>query len=555
MLLEPLMQTLPMSSGAVTEWLPLWKAVGFFFATFLLEDAAAIGAGLLLAAGQISWPAAFTACFLGIWFGDVGLYALARFAGRNWFENSSLKKHSAKVARSEKWFAQRGTLILIFSRTVPGARLPTYLAAGFLRLPLARFLCVTGAAAFVWTLLILWLVQLFGQQVAHWLGQYKSTGLILLGAGILLVLGLQFIRKVTLDLNPRKFSTAIARWTRWEFWPMWLFYPPVALHYLWLVVKYRGTMLPTISNPGIFSGGMVGESKMKTLQDLMNTSPEFTAEAELLAGDSVQARLVSLREICARRNISYPFILKPDLGQRGAGIKLIRTAAQAEAYLTKTSAPLLVQRFAAGPHEVGIFYYRFPNEPRGHIFAITEKVFPLITGDGKSTLAELIWRDDRARFLAENYLQRLGARQNAVLAEGETQLLVQAGNHAQGCIFCDGMHLNSPALAARIDEISQKVTGFFIGRYDIRFASEADLRTGKNFQIIELNGAAAEASSIYDARNSLWFAYRTLFQQWDLVFAIGAENRRRGCAPMTISECCRAWRNYSILAATYPAAD
>jgi len=134
-----------------------------------------------LAAGQISWPAAFIACFLGIWLGDVGLYSLARFGGRKWFERSSFQKHAARIAHSEKWFAKRGTLILIFSRCVPGARLPTYLAAGFLRLPLPRFLAVTGAAACVWTLVILWLAQTLGAQLAHWLAAYKQGGLILLG--------------------------------------------------------------------------------------------------------------------------------------------------------------------------------------------------------------------------------------------------------------------------------------------------------------------------------------------------------------------------------------
>ncbi len=124
-------EVLPLSPGAVAEWLPLWKAAGFFFATFMLEDVATVGAGLLLATGQISWPAAFAACFLGIWLGDAGLYALARFAGRGWFEGSSFRKYSAKVARSEQWFTRRGTMILIFSRMIPGARLPTYLAAGF----------------------------------------------------------------------------------------------------------------------------------------------------------------------------------------------------------------------------------------------------------------------------------------------------------------------------------------------------------------------------------------------------------------------------------------
>jgi membrane protein DedA with SNARE-associated domain len=551
----PMAEVLPLSSGAVAEWLPLWKAAGFFFATFVLEDVAAVGAGLLLAAGQISWPAAFTACFLGIWLGDAGLYALARFAGRGWFERSSLRKFSAKVTRSEKWFAERGTPILIFSRFVPGARLPTYLAAGFLRVPVARFLLITGLAAFVWTFIILFLAQTFGKQIIGWLGHYKSAGLLLLIAGSVLFVSLQLLRNAFLNFDSRKFAARIGRWRHWEFWPAWMFYPPVAIYYIWLAIKYRGAMLPTAANPGIFSGGMVGESKMATLRDLMAHSPEFTADAELILGSTVEERLTSLQNICARREIVYPFILKPDLGQRGAGIKLIRNEAQAFAYLSKTSAALVVQRFAEGPHEAGIFYHRFPGESRGHIFAITEKIFPCITGDGKSTVAELVWRDARARFMAVKYLDRLNGRQNEVLPAGETLKLVEAGNHAQGCIFRDGMHLCTPALAERIDVISQKVDGFFIGRYDIRFANEGDLRAGKNFQIIELNGAASEATSIYDARNSLWSAYRTLFRQWDMVFAIGAENRKRGCATTKLPLLWREWRNYSLLAATYPAAD
>jgi len=550
-----MIETLATSSGTVAEWLPLWQAAGFFFATFVLEDAAAIGAGLLLAAGHISWPVAFSACFLGIWLGDVGLYTLARFAGREWFERSSFRRHSAKVARSEKWFGERGTLILVFSRVVPGARLPTYLAAGFLRVPWPRFLFVTGAAAFVWTSIILFFAQTFGERVARWLSHYKSGSLLLLGAGILLFATFQLVRRAFANFDSRKLSARIGRWTHWEFWPRWLFYPPVAIYYLWLAVKYRGALLPTAANPGIFSGGLVGESKMETLRDLMQTSPQFTAEAEWITGSTLEERLASLRAICARRNICYPFILKPNLGQRGAGIKLIRDEVQAQAYLRQTSAALLVQRFAEGPHEAGIFYYRFPGELRGRIFSITEKIFPVVTGDGKSTVAELVWKDARARFMAQKYLQRFAARQNEVLSVGETLKLVEAGNHAQGCIFRDGMRLNSPALENCIDDISKKANGFFIGRYDIRFAGEDDLRAGRNFSIIELNGAAAEATSIYDARNSLWSAYRTLFRQWDLVFAIGAENRRRGCATMNISDCWRAWRNYSVLATTYPAAD
>ncbi len=548
-------ETFPWPIQDIAKWMPLWKATGFFLATFVLEDAAAVGAGLLLAAGAISWPVAFAACFLGIWLGDTGLYALARFGGRKWFERSGLKKYSAKVARGEKWFSERGTSVLIFSRCIPGARLPTYLAAGFLRVPWPRFLAVTGAAAVVWTLAVLWLTKMLGAQVIHWLGVYQHGSLILLAAGAMAFAAFQLIRRRAATVDGQRFMVKLERWRHWEFWPAWLFYPPVVLHYIWLAVKYRGLNVPMAANPGIFSGGMVGESKMATLKALGQTSPEFTAAAGLVTGENFEARWRSLEDTCARLDLQYPFILKPDLGQRGAGVKLIRTRAQAENYLRKTGAPLVAQRYAPGPFEAGIFYFRFPHEPHGNIFAITEKIFPVLVGDGQHTIAELIERDERARLIADVYLQRLAARQTEVLAAGESLKLVEAGNHAQGCIFRDGQRLWSPTLAARLDEISCKVDGFYIGRYDIRFGSEEDLQAGKNFQIVELNGAASEATSIYDARNSLWSAYGTLFRQWNLIFAIGAENRRRGFTPAKMRDLWHIWREYSRLAATYPVAD
>ena len=546
---------LPWLAHNLAEWLPFGKAFGFFLATFVLEDAAAIGAGLLLATGAISWPAAFTACFLGIWLGDAGLYGLARAGGRRWFERSSFGRLSGKVEQSERWFARRGTVILIFSRMIPGTRLPTYLAAGFLRLPLPRFLIITGAASFVWTFVVLFLAQAFGAKVAQWLSAYKQGGLALLGTGLLLLVFLQLLRRLALNIDWRRSAARLARWRHWEFWPAWMFYPPVALHGIWLAIKYRGLTLPTAANPGMFSGGMVGESKIATLRDLQATSPEFTADAALVAGGDVKERTAALANALTRLNLDYPFVLKPDVGQRGVGIKIIHNPEQAEAYLRKTPAPLVVQRYVAGPLEAGIFYYRFPHEPRGRVFAITEKIFPVLTGDGRSTIAELIQNDPRARLISDKYLRRFKARQNEVPAAGKTLKLVETGNHAQGCIFRDGSRLHTPELEARIDGISRKLTGFFIGRYDVRYESEADFQAGRNFQIIELNGAASEATSIYDAQNSVVSAYRTLFQQWDLVFAIGAANRARGFAPTRLSAVWKAWRAYGRLAATYPAAD
>jgi hypothetical protein len=168
---------------------------------------------------------------------------------------------------------------------------------------------------------------------------------------------------------------------------------------------------------------------------------------------------------------------------------------------------------------------------------------------------ELIHADERAALMAPTYLRRFASRTSDVLAPGEVLKLVETGNHAQGCIFRDGMRLHTDALVRVIDNISQRMPDFFIGRYDLRYETEEDFKRGRNFQIVELNGATSEATSIYDARNSLFSAYRTLFRQWRLVFAIGAMNRTNGHMPSSLSGLWRNWRQCSTAALSYPLAD
>lgn len=539
------------------EWTPHTQALTLGLLTFVQEDVPTVTAALLAAAGNLTWQTGFLGCFLGIWIGDALLYLVARSFGRPLLESVWAKRFfdSDTLMESERWFAEKGTWLLLSSRFVPGTRLPTYLAAGFLRLSFGRFLVVTGAAVAVWTVGIFLLAKALGPDLLHWLQQWNFGAWAVLLLAILVVVAIRLLGKLIHPRFHRRVRAVFGRLTRWEFWPAWLFYAPVAVNYLRLAIRYRGFTLPTAANPGMFSGGFVGESKIATLRDLYAGSPEFTAEAHLLDSAPPAERLAALEQLRDRHQINYPFILKPDVGQRGVGVKPIWTTDQAATYLHQTSAPLVVQRYVTDPHEVGVFYYRFPHEPRGRIFAITEKIFPNVVGDGRHTIEELVWRDRRARFIAEKYLQRFGERRAEVVPAGEIVKLVEVGNHAQGCIFRDGSHLCSEELERRIEEISQRLDGFFIGRYDIRYSSEDDLRAGRNFQVIELNGAASEVTSIYDARNSLFAAYRTLFRQWELVFAIGAANRARGWPPLGLALLWRKWRENTSLIASYPPAD
>jgi membrane protein DedA with SNARE-associated domain len=515
-------------------------ALAIALSSLVSEDAAVVGAGLLAFAGTIGWPTAFGAAFLGVWVGDIGLYAVGRWWGRGLAER--LLRGSALAAprlrRSEEWFRRHGWLALVMCRMVPGTRLPTYLTAGLLRMPVAAFVVLTGVLAAGWVLALLFVVAQIGEHAPAFLAQQRWP----VAAVVLAVLAAAIIW-----LRRRPLVETLRRWRQWEFWPAPIFYLPVALWYLLLSLRHRGTMIPTCANPGMYTGGLIGESKMATLRDIEDRHAEWVAASFLVGPGTAGARASALDEGMRVRGLSFPVVLKPDVGQRGSGFRIVHTAAAAAAHLETNPEPLIAQEFLPGPEEAGIFYRRFPHEERGRILSITVKVFPTLTGDGARTIGQLINDDARAGLIAGVYRQRLGARLGEVPARGETVRLVSAGNHAQGCIFRDGAEFITPALEERIDEISRAVPGFFVGRYDVRFPSYADLARGEAFKILELNGAASESTNAYDARHTLIRAYAILFEQWRIVFAIGAANMSRGHRPTPLRRVIREWLAYRRL--------
>ncbi|HXI21567.1 MAG TPA: hypothetical protein VNH46_10800, partial [Gemmatimonadales bacterium] len=138
--------------------------------------------------------------------------------------------------------------------------------------------------------------------------------------------------------------------------------------------------------------------------------------------------------------------------------------------------------------------------------------------------------------MARVHLRRHAARLAWVPAAGETVPLVELGTHCRGATFYDGGGVVTPALTEAIDRLSRGYQGFWFGRYDIRVPRVEDLQAGRNLTVLELNGATAEATSIYDPANRLGSAYRTLATQWRLLFEIAAANVARGARPASLRE-------------------
>lgn len=483
---------------------------------------------------------------LGIWLGDLALYGLARRYGRPLLGHKFFQKFASppQLAKSEAWFSRHGIWALVVSRFVPGMRLTSFVMAGLLGLNAWVFALTTGVLSLLWCGLVFILMFFAGRKAENYLHHFHQVAPWLLLPLSLFLLGLIMWN------HPR-----VRRWRQWEFWPGWLFYAPVTIHYLWLAFRYRSLTLPSLANPGIYTGGLIGESKYETLQLLEKLAPEFTATTRLLSPGPLLERCAQLHTLCSAAGLDFPFVLKPDQGQRGAGFRVVRNDEDLRRALEHLPVPVVVQRYIPGPFEAGIFYYRLPGETRGRLFAITDKIFPHLVGDGSSTLEQLVHADARASILAEKYLTRHAEKRTHILPAGETFRLVEAGNHAQGCIFQDGQALWSESLEARIDKLSKRVPGFFIGRYDVRYASVEELRRGEGFQIVELNGAASEATSLYDAKYSLTEAYGILFRQWGLVFQIASLNRSQGHRPMRFRELLREWLRQRAQTALYPLAD
>ena len=513
------------------------RGLGLVLATFVSEDATCIATGLWIRAGQVSVGFGVIACTLGIFLGDLCLWLLGRVFGRRVLGWRWVRRRlpERQVEQFAAWFDQRGWKAVVASRFLPGTRLPVFVASGILGRRAGRFALWALIAALIWTPALVLAVAALGPVVVKPMERFMGGGWlpVLATIGVLWLVVRGLLTAATEEGRAR-LASRIARLWRWEFWPAWLFYAPLAPWIGWLAWRHRGLMTPTAANPGIVPhGGIVGESKYDILSKLPR---EWVAASELIPPGPMEERAARLHDWMAWQGLQFPIILKPDAGQRGAGVRRVRDAESAARYLAENATAVVAQAYHPGPYEAGIFYYRMPGEPRGRIFSITDKQFPVLVGDGVSTTRSLIWRHPRYRMQADTFLARMNGQADAVLARDERLPLAMAGNHCQGTLLRDGAHLLTPELERAVDAIALQFEGFYFGRFDVRYTDVDAFNAGRGFAIIELNGVTSESTNLYDPNRSLLWAYRVLFRQWRLLYAIGAGNRRRGHASSTLVE-------------------
>ena len=143
-------------------------AVALALTTLLVEDVA-IAAGVALATqGLLSWGLSLAAVGGGIAAGDLGLYGLGLAATRvPWLRARYI---GAKSDWARDQIVRRLSSAVLLARVVPGLRLATYTACGFVRVPLLPFTLWVLLAVALWTAGLYALSAAIGQSLAQHLG-------------------------------------------------------------------------------------------------------------------------------------------------------------------------------------------------------------------------------------------------------------------------------------------------------------------------------------------------------------------------------------------------
>jgi hypothetical protein len=338
--------------------------------------------------------------------------------------------------------------------------------------------------------------------------------------------------------------------------PKWLICIPLVIQWIGLSLRYGSATLPTVANPRITAGGLVGEGKLEYFQEMGPAARAATAR-HIGITDARHWTDKELQGALARAGFGFPLMAKPDLGLCGYGVCKLESLAALRAYAERypDGEVIVLQQYLADENEAGIFYVRDPVSGQGRLIGLALRYFPRVTGDGASTLGELVKADARAARVTGSPAHACALAMDAVPEAGQVVRLATIGSTRVGGLYRDGGALITAELTRAIDAIARDMPQFHFGRFDVRFRSQQELSAGTGFTIMEVNGAGSEAIQAWDPAIGLVEGFGMIFAKQRLLFAIGAANRRRGARPIGAFALMRLnWRQNRLID-QYPASN
>lgn len=559
----------------------LGKCIGLYFETFVQEDIAIVTGGFLVVKKQLPLLLVAISLFSGILSGDLIIYGMGKAARKlTWIHSRLVNK---RVENARKKLEKNLVASIALVRVMPGLLFPTYLACGLIGVSFAQFFITTLIASALYSTILLTFVIKFGELAVPTIGYW---GWIIMVSFVLLLITYKTIRPRKLRLSDNTVVSEISYTDSTQYEetflgmpslellsrkvsfseriPPLIFYTPLGLRWILLGLRYRSITLPTLANPYIEAGGLWGESKSRLMYQVSQRYSHLIAPFTTITLDDRLTTKRIMDEALAQlssASLKYPFVVKPDVGWQGYGVRIIRNETELLEYIKAfpKNNTIIIQEQIPYEAEAGVFYMRFPKESHGRVMSLTFRYYPHVIGDGKSTVQELIKQDQRTKFKSRFYLGKdpmhRGISREVLSSVPKPEEVVQLafiGSIRVGGLYSNGEKYITPLLSQRFDEIACSMPEFNFGRFDIKFRTIYSLMEATDFQIFEINGAGAEAIHVWDTETSLVKTYKELFRYQKLLFRISDMNRKNGYKSMGMREFYRFTKQYNDLISSYP---
>ncbi len=508
--------------------------------TFVAEDPTCLAAGLLVAQGLVDFVPAMLACLIGIFIGDLSLYMIGRFLGRpilrkpplKWFvSEQQIDEMSERFSKNPK-----GLALIVSSRFIPGSRVPTFIAAGIMRLNWHKLIFLFFLAAALWTPPLILIAEKVGagviEQFKEW---HHAAAWIVIGVIVVLYLATHYIFPAFTWRGRRRHVMLRRQITRHEFWPHFILALPVSFQYIWLSLRYRSFTVFTLASSGLGKlCGFPGGSKFETYRSFVGDSAAGVKTVFVPAEKDLDARWAATLKILKREKIDFPCVLKPDLGEGGIGVCVVRSANHLRSWLEANHDDAVAQEFVGG-NEYEVVWSRLPGRKEGRIHSVIQKDFVKVKGDGERKLEELIWADDTAVSDGKLFSKLNFHYGDKILGAGELFQLAPIGTRIKGARYISRHELRGGTLSKEIDKLADACGDVNFVCIDVRVAGDEELFNGRGMRITGVKGAGSTSSTIYDGYVRMGRAYARIYKQLKFCFSVGAEIRRRSGARPAIS--------------------
>lgn len=242
---------------------------------------------------------------------------------------------------------------------------------------------------------------------------------------------------------------------------------------------------------------------------------------------SIPISLETLQQNINRSSIVYPLIIKPDGDSvMGNNVYLVENEWVLKSYIDLLQPwQYLAQEFIEW-EEYSIYYYRYPSEKSWHILGITKKIFPTITGDGVSTIQEILQKHDRYHRYIHLFRDKYQIPMDDIIPNWINKQIASIGNHSKWSLFLDWSKHSNQNLVQVFDTLFHEDMQVYLYRVDLKTQSWEKLLQWE-YTILEVNSwVFAEPTYMYDPSYKLLDAYKQIYQVRYHTYHIATYNHR-----------------------------